>query len=382
MCNCLKITFQDTANSLPPVTIEMQVIGTLNGYNYWSFDYYGTTYFVWHDASSNWYISETLGSAPYANSIKTNTDPCPLAESPVWTDPNFYTLTEPCVSCSGNEDRTYREYKSIKLPKKCIDQNRGLPDCCCEELVLADNSGNSFQNDKVSAWMKLSDPTDSVDFKLYKDGVLTTYTPTAVAFAQEDNAYYTTIDWIDVLTSDGIGCYELKIEYNVSGIIDVFTWGQYRLLPYTIQNALKTARLRAEFSGYHEIEGINFTGSGIESTFRFYGYIGNRQPNMEIDNIIYNNREMKRVIRENLNDYEVISDPALKCVTEPLVDLYFLSENNLYISDYNAHNHDYCIKDLPVIVSDSPEITYYEFSRKASVRCKVADKFKNKRTYY
>ena len=210
MCDCLKITFQDTANSLPPVVVEMQVIGILNGYNYWSFDYFGTTYFVWHDASSNWYISETLGSAPYTNSIKTNYDPCPLAESPVWTDPDYYTLTEECESCDNAEDRTYREFKSIKLPKKCTDQNRGLPDCCCEELVLADNSGESFRNDKVSAWMKLSDPADTVDFKLYKDGVLTTYTPTSVAFAQEDDAYYTTINWIDVLLSDGLGCYELK----------------------------------------------------------------------------------------------------------------------------------------------------------------------------
>jgi hypothetical protein len=382
MCDCLKITFQNVEASGPLLVTEANFAGTLNGYNYWTFDYVGTTYFIWHDSGSNWYISETLGSAPYKNELKDNEDPCPLAESPDWISTSFYTLTEECESCSGNEDRTYREFKSIKLPKKCTDQNRGLPDCCCEELVLADNSGNSFQNDKVSAWMKLSDPADTVDFKLYKDGVLTTYTPLPIAFAEEPNAYYATILWEDVLNMDGLGCYELKIEYNVSGITDTFTWGKYRLLPYTIQNALKTARLRAEFSGYHEIEGINFTGSGIESTFRFYGYIGNRQPNTEIDNIIYNNREMKRVIRENLNDYEVISDPALKCVTEPLVDLYFLSENNLYISDYNAHNHDYCIKDLPVIVSESPEITYYEFSRKASVRCKVADKFKNKRTYY
>lgn len=382
MCDCLKITFQDTENSLPAVTIQMQTIGTLNGYNYWTFDYYGTTYYVWHDASDNWYISEILGSAPYTNSIKTNTEPCPIAESPTWTAENFYTLTEECESCTGAEDRTYLSLKSIKLPKKCVDQNRGLPDCCCEELVLADNSGESYQNDKTSAWIKLSDPLDTAGFKLFKDGVLTTYVPTILPFAQEENAYYTTINWADVYSSDGPGCYELRVTYNISGIIDGFTWGNYRLQRFSIQNALKTARLLAEFSGFHEIEGINFTGSGIESTFRFYGYIGNRQPNTEIDNIIYNNREMKRVIRENLNDYEVISDPALKCVTEPLIDLYFLSENNLYISDYNAHNHDYCIKDLPVIVSESPEVTYYDFSRKASVRCKVADKFKNKRTYY
>ncbi len=33
------------------------------------------------------------------------------------------------------------------------------------------------------------------------------------------------------------------------------------------------------------------------------GYFGDRQPQTEIDNIIYSNREMKKVTRENLNKY-------------------------------------------------------------------------------
>jgi hypothetical protein len=276
----------------------------------------------------------------------------------------------------------YFDYKSIKLPQICPPQDRGFEECCCEELVLAKSTSNSWETDKTSAWIKLSDPADYVAFKLYKDGVLTTYIPSVIPFPNEANAYYTTIDWNDVLVSDGIGCYELKVDYDISGIQAIFSWGKYRLLPFTIQNAIATARLRANFDGYHEIQQIDFSGSGVESTYRFNGFIGNRQPNTEIDNIIYNNREMRRVIRENLNEYEILVDPSLKCVTQPLVDLYLLSENNLYISDYNAHNHDYCINDLPVIVSQSPELTYYDFARKASLKCVVADKFKNKRTYY
>lgn len=380
MCDCLKITWQEPG--YPALTFEMQVESTLNGYNVWSFVYFGTTYYVWHDAATNWYISETLGSAPYSNAVKDTTDPCPIYETPVWTDGNNYTKTEACTGDCGEEDRQYFEYKSIKLPKKCIEQNRGFEDCCCEELVLAKSTSNSWENDKTSAWMKLSDPADSVSFELFKDGIASIYQPVAVAFTKEPNAYYTTINWNDVLVADGVGCYELKVAYDISGIQAVFTWGKYKLLPFTIPNALTTARIRAQFDGYHEIEQIDFTDSGIESTLRFYGYIGNRQPNTEIDNIIYNNREMKRVIRENLNEYEILVDPTLKCITQPLIDLYFLSENNLFISDYNAHNHDYCINDLPVIVSQSPELTYYDFSRKASLKCVVEDKFKNKRTYY
>ena len=120
----------------------------------------------------------------------------------------------------------------------------------------------------------------------------------------------------------------------------------------------------------------------MESSFRFFGYIGNRQPNMETDNIIYQNREMKRVIRENLNTYEIVTEPTDECITKPLLELYLLSENQLFISDYNAHNHSYRFNDIPVIVQESPSVEYYDLSRKAKVTCIVADKFKNKRTYY
>jgi len=65
-----------------------------------------------------------------------------------------------------------------------------------------------------------------------------------------------------------------------------------------------------------------------------------------------------------------------------LTDLYLLSENQLFISDYNAHNHSYRYLDLPAIVQESPEITYFEFSREASLKCIVGDKFKNQRSYY
>jgi hypothetical protein len=383
MCDCLNLTFE---YNNPALDYELSPTGTYNGFNTYEFTYYGTTYYIWHDASSpgDWNITEIIGAGPYLTSIKNNGDPCPIAVTPVWLPGtvDYVETTDDCDGDCGHEDRQYFEYKSIKLPKVCVDQDRGLEDCCCEQLVLAKVTNNSWETDKTSAWMKLSDPADSVTFELYKDNVLTTYTPTAIPFQNEPNAYYTTIDWIDVLNLDGVGCYELKISYDISGILGTFTWGKYRLLPFTIKNALKTARIRAYFDAYHEIEQINFTGSNVESTFRFYGYIGNRQPNMEIDNIIYDNREMKRVIRENLNEYEISVDPSLKCITQPLIDFYFLSENELFISDYNAHNHDYCINDLPVIVSQSPEIQYFDFSRKAGVTCVVSDKFKNKRTYY
>lgn len=388
----LQITIQINPN--PELTFLLSPSGTYDSYNYYEFTYFGDLYYVYHTppVSGTWYISDTLGvTFGFLANLKNNNAQCPEATltslySWIPNTPDVLTLDTECVDTIGLtcdiEDRHQKPYKSIKLPKVCIDEDRGQNDCCCEYKVLASASVNKWENDFTSAWVKLSEPTDGYVFELYKNGTLSTYQPSALPFPNETNAYYVTINWYDVLVSDGAGCYELKVGYNISGIVGLNTWGVYNLEPFSIQNALYTARVRAEFSGYHEIEGINFTDSGIESTFRFYGYIGNRQPNTEIDNIIYQNREMKRVIRENLNSYEILVDPSHKCITQPLVDLFLLSENNLYISDYNAHNHDYCIDDLPVIVKEAPEFTYYDFSRKASLRCIVEDKFKNKRTYY
>lgn len=395
MCQCLQLTID--AGTTGEQILVSSASGTYGGANYWSFQYGTYTIVIWLSGSI-WVITPTVGSLAtiYSRYAPTPTGDCPettLGSNATtnWIDTSLITdlktLTTLGVTCPGdtncgNQDRTFKQYGSIKLPQVFQEQNRGLKECCCTYNVLGDTAKTDWKNDLSSAWIKLSSASDTASFVLKKDGVVATYTPTSVPFVNEPFSFYTTVDWGDVITSDGVGCYTIEIAYSISGISGTLTWGTYQLQPYSIQNALNTARVRAIFNGYQEVEEMNFSGSQIQSTFRFFGYIGNRQPNTEIDNIIYSNREMKRVIRENLNTYEVITDPSDECITRPLLDLFFLSENQLFISDYNAHNHSYRYQDLPVIVEESPEIEYYDFSRKAKLSCKVSDKFKNKRTYY
>ena len=392
MCDCIKVEIQTTTE--PSSTIyQLEKGGDLNGESWWTFDHDGLTYHIWYNAGF-WFVTEVLGDISGTFPIYSRYNrvtSCPhatLTGNPttgwndllsIWT--TFTTSAQDCPNCD-QQDRTKESFDSIKLPSDFVEDARGLKECCCVYKVLASPSSDTWKNDKTSAWLKVSDPSDTFSFVLKKNDVVTTYTPTSVPFPNESYAYYTTIDWNDVLTSDGVGCYEIKISYSISGITGELSWGKYQLEPYSIQNALNTARIRAIFNGYQEIEQINFSGADVESTFRFFGYIGNRQPNTEIYDIIYNNREMKRVIRENLDTYQLITDPSDDCIIRPLVDLYFLSENQLFISDYNAHNPSYRYQDLPVIVEESPELEYYDFSRKVKLTCTLSDKFKNKRTYY
>jgi hypothetical protein len=389
MCDCIRISI---TIDFETTSYDLSYVGTYDGRNYWEFIYGGTTYYVYWDSTFNsWILGDALGISDPAEfwAIMEGDIPCPINEYGTWEvipmhpygNAEIFSEEIDCPNICGREDRMMWSFKSISIPQDFVEDDRGLKDCCCEQLVLA-SAGESWESDKSSGWVKLSDSLDTCSFVLTKNGTPTNYVPIAVPFPNDTNAFYSTIDWYQVLLQDGAGCYNFSISFNISGIIGSINVGNFKLKPYTIQNALGTARIRSVFNGIQEADGINFTGSDVVSDMRFYGFIGKRQPNTEIDNIIYGNREMKRVIRENLYSYEITTDPLDECIIRPITEIYLLSENQLYISDYNAHNHSYRYNDLPVIVEESPEIEYYDFSRKAKLTCKVADKFKNKRTYY
>ena len=281
------------------------------------------------------------------------------------------------------QERIQKKYEGIQLPVIFTEQDRGFKICCDPLLVLA-GGDETWMNDVSSAWIKVSDPSDTFDFILEKDGVpVSVYVLEVQEFPNEANAYYVTIKWKDVISLEGAGCYELKISYDISGLSGAFTWAKYTLLPYSIQNALKTARIRVKFNLKQEIEGINFTGANVEDSFRFWGFIGDRQVNTEIDNLIYQDRSVRTVVRENLDTYVISTDPLRECFITPLTDLYLLSENEMWISDYNAHNHSYKILDVPVVVEEAPEIDYLDrWQRRAVLTCTVGIRNKDKRTHY
>jgi hypothetical protein len=282
------------------------------------------------------------------------------------------------------EQRVTQFFSSVKLPETPASLEFDQFECCERLLVLADSSDDvSYKNDITSAWIKLASISDTYSFNLTKDGVATTYTPTPKAFVKENNAFYITIPWREVLATDGIGCYKLEVEYSIGGITGSVLWGEYNLQEFSLDNANTTCRLKVVLNLKQEIEGIDFTDSNVVDTIRINGFIGNRQPNMEVDNLTYSDRKIKSVVRENLYTYELATDPYKNDVISKLTDLYLLSENEMFISDYNFHNHSHQILDVPVIVNESPEIDYLEkYQRRAVLTALLGDKNVNKRTFY
>lgn len=381
LCDCILLGIVQEEN--PPFSENLSSTGTYNNRPVWTFTYFGTIYTLYYNGV-NWIIVQGGIGGP-ARAFLFETDPCPVGFdswiSKIW-DSIGVELGE--CECVPTEERIFKEYQSIKLPEIFEEEDRGFFKCCEPQLVLADPfSSDTWKNDVTSAWIKLSDPSDTATILLTKDGQNTSYPIQINNFPNEPYAIYRTINWKDVLTTDGIGCYKIEISFVIGGMTGSFTWGVYDLRTYSIQNALKTARIRVKLNLKQQIEGINFTDSNVEDSIRFFGFIGERQSNMEIDNLIYQNRVVRSVVRENLDTYEIKTDPYTAETLRRLTDLYLLSENEMYISDYNAHNNDYRIQDVPVITQDSPEIDYLDkYQRKAVLTCIVGLKTKNKRTFY
>jgi hypothetical protein len=279
-------------------------------------------------------------------------------------------------------NRTKKCFKVIKLPETLASETYGLKGCCDEYLVLAGGS-EDWQNDVTSAFLNLQLITDSCTFALLKsDDTNAIYQPILTQFPNDNLSYYATVNWAQVLASDGIGCYTIQVNYNISGVIGTFDWGSYELKQYSPENAQMTIRLKAVFNQVNLVNDINFSGSNMVDTIRFYGYFGKRQPNLATDNLIYQSRKIENVQRENLNSYELNSDPLTVNYTRKLIDLYFLSESELYISEHHPNNHTSEYKNLPVSISDSAELEYLELSKYAKIKAKFNDKTRDQLTRF
>ena len=283
-------------------------------------------------------------------------------------------------------NRVKKVFKIVTLPKVVTIEDYGVKDCCDVYNVFAEiNKTDDWKNDVTSAWAKLFEQADTATFVLKKNGVaVTNYILVKKSFDTDREQYskYVTINWSEVLALEGIGCYTLEVTSVVSGFTFTTVWGMYNLQVYSTMLAKNQIRIKAVFNQLHTIEDIDFTNSNVVDTLRVFGMFGNRKPNFAIDNNINQKRKVENIIREQLNTYELLTDPVKSNYTSKLIDLYLLSETDLYITDHNDFNHVQTYKDFNVVVEDSPEVDYKNLSNLASVKCVVSDKIKNKRSYY
>ena len=223
-CPCVGFIFhfQNT-----PLSQQVDITDTAGGYN--GFAFWSTPnpqdpnkcFYIWMFINENggcqWAVSlDECNSTDPRNGVVLaflgvpnyeNCDPCPYGLYSNTPEGNkLFQSDINIINCAENEcdyleDRIEKSYDAIQFPIVFEEEDKGWLFSCCETfLVLADPfSDETYKNDVNSAWCKLSDPTDLVEFKLYKDGIETNYQPVKTPFVNEANAFYATIQWKEVL---------------------------------------------------------------------------------------------------------------------------------------------------------------------------------------
>ena len=283
------------------------------------------------------------------------------------------------------ENRTYLKAVKVFFPtQKAEWVPSGVNNECCDPLmVCGSNDAELWKQDTTSAWIKLFSASDSATIFLYKDGVLATTQPTPVIFPKDNGfSLYSSVDWTTAMNEDGVGCYTIEIAYTIGGVSDVLVWGEYQLFEFSSLIVAQTFRIKSVFNSYHDIEDINFTSANVVDTIRLSGYFGDMQPNTVFDNIIYPDKTMKRVKRENIRKYFLYTNPLKFDYINILINLHLLSEDEIYLSDFNGVNPSLFYLDYPLIVSESAELEYSEGSKKVCLKCTFTDKVENNKTHY
>lgn len=261
------------------------------------------------------------------------------------------------------------------LPTIFGDEDRRFQQCEQPFIVLASvEDGSMYKNDVTHVFQNVILSGDTVTISIEKNGQVLANRGTSVFYPNSPNAVGFIFDWRQYLQNEGVGCYTIKLECVLAGVNIDFTWGNYELSPWTIDSAMNTVRVYSRFNSYALNHNIDFSGSNAVDSIRFNGFFGGMQPNTKVNNLKANNNVQSKVTRENLKTYELTSDLLNVCHTKRLIDLHFLHENDVWISDHNPQNHTYEYRDIEVIVKEVPDIEYPKDVRGAVVKCVFEDK--------
>ena len=287
------------------------------------------------------------------------------------------------------ENRHKASFDTAKKPKTYTSEDRGGNECCCSRTVIASQSSNdTYKNDITSNWQI----GETVSFELKTcEGVLTAFQPSIQSFPNDVNAKYCTIQWKDVLLSEGCGTFKLYVTYTVAGISTTELKESFTLYEWVdgveswdrLVNG--TCRSMVVLNDANEYEGINFTNANVVDTIRFEGDFNDFQPNMVVRNLQHRDNSIKKVKRENLTRWTLNVYPETICTIDRILNIHLLAENTIYISDYNQYAYDKSILDKAYIVSEQgggAKIENFGGSSKKGLTCELEPKVQKSKTHF
>jgi len=368
-------------------------------------DYWGQITIEEHETNTRWAMSSNYDNNP----INLDNPIIPIdGETRVKTDVTGlneiqYSVLIDCSKLNGDDyDLAIKHFnKNVKVEQTRaklstslsyfptdldIDESDVLSVDCCEiQNVFARLENNSMEfNDTSLLLCKAIPSLPAIAFRLYKDDVLV---ETLTTFSSINNNVdkYAIIKWQTILDIHGTGCYESRVLFNSLELI----YGKYNLQAWTLDQVRNTVLINTEIGGkitynpfakyINDFWEFDFRNSKLLDSFRFQGFIGERDPKVVIDNIVTSDRNVNKVFKEYLNEYQLTTDPITKYFSRRLINLHLLNENQMFIWDYNEFNHEY-YSNKRVVVKDVSKPDYKTFSNKAVVLAVLQDKILNNKS--
>lgn len=202
---------------------------------------------------------------------------------------------------------------------------------------------------------------------------------------------YNQLNWINVLTDFGIGCYTIKVKYTSNAVDYSYVYGKYNLQVWNLDAVRGTVKINSVISSkisyknnaysMNSIFDLDFTNLNLLDTIRVPGFFGKRKFKAVIDNIKLYDRSQVKTYREYFDEYDFTSVPITKMYANRLMQFNLLNENTIFIWDYNSFNHEY-FSNIKLIVKEILDPEHKELSNKSIYSVIFADKeLKNKSGY-
>lgn len=290
-----------------------------------------------------------------------------------------------------DKERTISYALFVEIPK-ATEPAETIKECCYQAEVFAQIDGSDDdKNDYSGFWHKKQVPNETANFFLVDLGNNeetalnnNTYGTFKNFGSIPDNSDLKTfvLQWKKVLELKGEGSYTVLKRVTIAGTNYEEADINYNLKSWSVSKADKTVRIDIRTNGLMERLGVDFVNSNFETSLRFGGFFGRREPKYEEDNIIYSNFVSEQISMMQTNEYTLQSNLLPSCMTQPIID-FLLFANDIYLNDYNLNNHLRNFIKFPVKFEENKGTGYFNTTTKAVLNLTFSDKKVNniKRNY-
>lgn len=256
-----------------------------------------------------------------------------------------------------------------------------VPNCDWDLPAIANlsNPTDSYTNDRKDFIIQIADNSTVTGtlIKVFPNGTETPYVITDNTYGDyfslgtlKSNVWGFYLDWYKVANLLGFGKYKFNITVLNSSATETFNEDSvnFRLMPYSCDNAHRTVRLETEQSGYFE-GGFDYTGIFYQITtiigtninvtarstwsqqIRLWGRFFREGYNFTVDNIVIQGRGQEQVQAQTVRKYSLLIDTIENKVSYPVITDLLLSPN-VKISDYNIENSSGLIESRRVTMTE------------------------------